>query len=137
MRLSLKYLIGLVALLSVVLTLAASIISGYRAEQQSLITNTLETNRAYAVKMAQSTESYLEMTLQSMEASAQQVAPFIGQESAEQTLLSEAERMKKQTNTFNSVSIVDKDGEILAVSPETLSLKGKKLNSEGGREALT
>ena len=58
MRLSLKYLIGLVALLSVVLTLAASIISGFRAEQQSLITSTLETNHAYAVKMAQSTEAF-------------------------------------------------------------------------------
>ena len=136
MRLSLKYLIGLVAFLSVVLTLAASIISGYRVEQQSLIASTLETNRAYAVKMAQSTESYLEMTLQSMEASAQQIAPFIGQENVEQILLDEANRMKTQTNTFNSVSIVDKDGEILAASPETLNLKGKELNSEGGLEAL-
>ena len=51
-------------------------------------------------------------------------------------LLSEANRMKKQTDTFNSVSIVDKDGDILAVSPETLGLKGKKLTSVGGREAL-
>ena len=51
-------------------------------------------------------------------------------------LLTEVNRMKKQTNTFNSVSIVDKDGDILAVSPETLGLKGKKLTSEGGREAL-
>ena len=78
MRLSLKYLIGLVALLSVVLTLAASMISGFRVEQQSLITSTLETNHAYAVKMAQSTETYLAMTLQSMEVSAKQVAPYYG-----------------------------------------------------------
>ncbi|MFC5601746.1 sensor domain-containing diguanylate cyclase [Sporosarcina koreensis] len=136
MRLSLKYLIGLVALLSVLLTLAASIISGYRVEQQSLITNTLETNRSYAVKMAQSTESYLTMTLQSMKESANQVAPILGQENAEEKLLNEVNRMKKQTNTFNSVSIVAKDGEILAVSPETLALKGRKLDSIGGREAL-
>lgn len=136
MRLSLKYLIGLVALLSVVLTLAASIISGYRVEQQSLITNTLETNRAYAVKMAQSTEWYLSMTLQSLEESAKQVALIMGQENAEEKLLNEVNRMKKQTNTFNSVTIADKDGEILAVSPETLALKGRKLDSIGGREAL-
>lgn len=136
LRLSLKYLIGMVALLSVVLTLAASIISGFRVEQQSLITNTLETNRAYAVKMAQSTESYLSMTLQSLEASANQIAQFMDQENVEQTLFSEVDRMKKQTDTFNSVAIVDKDGEILAVSPETVNLKGEKLNSEGGREAL-
>lgn len=136
LRLSLKYLIGLVALLSVVLTLAASIISGYRAEQQSLIASTLETNRTYAVKMAQSTESYLSMTLQSMEASANQISPFLGQENAEKILHSEVNRMKTQTNTFNSVSIVDKDGEILAISPETLALKGKILDSVGGREAL-
>lgn len=136
MRLSLKYLIGLVAFLSVLLTLTASIISGYQAEQQSLVASTLETNRAYALKMAQSTESYLEMTLQSLEASAQQIAPFIGKENVEEKLLSEVSRMKKQTNTFNSVLIVDKNGEILAISPETLALKGKMLNSEGGQEAL-
>ncbi|MFS0690899.1 diguanylate cyclase [Sporosarcina sp. 179-K 8C2 HS] len=136
MRLSLKYLIGMVVFLSIMLTLAASIISGYRVEQQSLIGSALETNRAYAVKMAQSTESYLSMTLQSMETSAHYIAPYFGQENAEETLLSEADRMRKQTNTFNSFTIVDKNGEILAVSPETLGLKGKKLNSEGGREAL-
>lgn len=117
MRLSLKYLIGLVALLSVLLTLAASMISGFRVEQQSLITSTLETNRAYAVKMSQSTEAYLSMTLQSMEASAQHVAPYMVEGNVER-LRAEANRMKKQTNTFNSVSIVSKSGEILAVSPE-------------------
>jgi diguanylate cyclase (GGDEF)-like protein len=136
LRLSLTYLIGMVALLSVVLTLAVSMISGFQVEQKSLITSTLETNHAYAVKMAQSTETYLSMTLQSMKVSAEQVAPFMRQENVEQTLLSEVNRMKNQTNIFNSVSIVDKDGDILAVSPETLALKGKKLNSEGGREAL-
>ncbi|WP_432362600.1 sensor domain-containing diguanylate cyclase [Sporosarcina sp. UB5] len=136
MRLSLKYLIGLVAFVSIVLTLAASIISGYRVEQQSLIEGTLETNRVYAVKLAQSTESYLSMTLQSLEMSARYIAPFMGQENVEQTLFSEVERMKKQTNTFNSVLIVDKEGEILAGYPETLDLKGKVLDSEGGHEAL-
>ena len=135
MRLSLKYLIGLVALLSVMLTLAASMISGFQVEQKSLIASTLETNHAYAVKMSQSTESYLSMTLQSLEASAKHVAPYMVQGNVEQ-LRSEANRMKKQSNSFNSVSIVDKSGEILAVSPETLGLKGKQLNSEGGREAL-
>ncbi|WP_339252772.1 hypothetical protein NSQ43_02650 [Sporosarcina sp. FSL W8-0480] len=58
-----KYLITLVALLSVILTMTASIISGYRAEQQSLINSTLDTNRAYAEKMAVSTNSFFSSTL--------------------------------------------------------------------------
>ena len=75
------------------------------------------------------------MTLQSLEVSAKQVAPYIELGDTEK-LLSEVNRMKEQTDTFNSVSIVDEYGEILAVSPETLALKGKRLNSVGGLEAL-
>ena len=41
-------------------------ISGFQVQQKSLIASTLETNHAYAVKMSQSTELYLSMTLQSL-----------------------------------------------------------------------
>ncbi|WP_060203675.1 sensor domain-containing diguanylate cyclase [Sporosarcina koreensis] len=136
MRLSLKYLIGLVALLSVVLTLAASIISGYRAEQQSLIDGTLETNRAYAEKMAKSTDSFFSSTLQTLKVSAKHLSPYMSPEYVDEYLIPETNRLKEQTNTFNSVLIVDKEGEILSTSPQTLDLMGKKLDSKGGKEAL-
>ncbi|MDW0113159.1 diguanylate cyclase [Sporosarcina saromensis] len=136
MRLSLKYLILGVAMLSLVLTLVSSITSGYRVQKQSLIDNTLETNRAYAEKLSSTTESYLEMTLQTLEVSAKTLAPHMRKEEADSFLIPEADRVKNQTNTFNSIAIVEKGGEILATSPQTLELRGKMLTSKGGMQAL-
>lgn len=136
MRLSLKYLISLVALMSVILTLVSSIYSGYRVSKQTLIDSTLATNQAYADKLANSTETYLTMTLQILETSAESLSNLIQETGNEEALAVEAERLKKQTDTFNSVLIVNKDAEILATSPQTLGLKGEKLVSVGGKEAL-
>lgn len=136
MRLSLKYLIALVALLSVILTMTASIFSGYHAEQQSLIDSTLETNRAYAEKMARTTDGFLSSTLQSLKLSGQYIASYMDSEYVDDYLIPEANRVREQTNTFNSVTIVNKDGEILATSPQTLDLMGKELDSVGGKQAL-
>jgi len=48
----------------------------------------------------------------------------------------EARRLRQQTNSFNSVVFVDASGKVLATSPDTLQIRGKKLDSEGGTEAL-
>lgn len=136
MRLSLKYLILSVALLSLLLTLVSSITSGYRVQKESLINNTLETNRAYADKLSSTTESYLAMTLQTLKVSAESLASHMSKEETDSFLIPEADRLKNQTNTFNSIVIAEKNGEILATSPQTLDLQGKILTSEGGMQAL-
>lgn len=136
MRISLKYLILGVAMLSLILTLVSSITSGYRVQKQSLINNTLETNRAYAEKLSSTTESYLAMTLQTLKVSAETLAPHMRREEVDSFLIPEADRLKHQTNTFNSIVIAEKNGEILATSPQTLELQGKMLTSEGGMQAL-
>lgn len=41
-----------------------------------------------------------------------------------------------QTNSFNSVVFVDASGKVVATSPDTLSILGKKLDSPGAIEAL-
>ncbi|MBB4824693.1 diguanylate cyclase (GGDEF)-like protein [Sporosarcina luteola] len=131
-----KYLILSVALMSVILTLISSIYSGYRVSKHSLIESTLATNQAYADKLANSTETYLTMTLQILKTSAERLSPLILESGNEDVLAGEADRLKKQTDTFNSVLIVNKEAEILATSPQTLGLKGKKFASVGGKEAL-
>lgn len=138
MRVSLKHLILLVALLSVFLTLFSSISAGYRVDKQSLIDNTLETNRVYAQKLSQTTDSFLSLTFQMLEASALDIATYIESEEpgVKDRLLTEADRLRNQVNTFDSVAIVKADGEILATSPQTLDLIGETLNSEGGSQAL-
>lgn len=136
MKLSLRYLILLVALLSVILTLFSSTSSGYRMSKETLIENTLETNRVYAQKLANSTDVFFDMTLQTLEMSAKDLSVLMESEDGKKKLLQEADRLKNQTNTFNSVLIVAADGEILATSPQTLDVIGKTLDSEGGKQAL-
>ncbi|GMX61931.1 sensor domain-containing diguanylate cyclase [Paenibacillus elgii] len=137
MKLSLKHLILSVAMLSVILTLSSSTLSGYRLSQQMLIDNTLETNRVYAQKLASTTDVFLKMTLQTLEQSSKELSLYIKNNENKAKLFQEADRLKNQTNTFNSVVIVAENGEILASSPQTLDVVGKMLDSTGGKQALT
>lgn len=136
MRLSLKYLILSIALLSIILTMASSFSSGYKVSRDTLIHTALETNEAYAQKLSSSTESYIKMTLQSLNVSAERLSAHMSNEDAVTHLIPEANRIREQANTFNSVVIVNADGEILATSPQTLELVGNQLNSTGGKQAL-
>ncbi len=134
MRFSLQNLIVFVALLSCVLTLISSLWSGYRIDKQTLITNTLETNRVYAQKLAKTTNIVLKNTLQTLQFSSADIAPFM--QTNEAKLLYEAKRLKTQMNIFNSVIIANAEGRILATSPQSLQVKDKLLTSPGGQEAL-
>ncbi|BAU27840.1 diguanylate cyclase (GGDEF)-like protein [Aneurinibacillus soli] len=134
MKFSLQHLIVCVALLSFILTLISSLWSGYSTDKQTLITNTLETNRVYAQKLAKTTNSFLKSTLQTLQFSSKEIAPFM--QNDEGKLLHEANRLKMQTNTFNSVIIANAEGRILATSPQSLQIKNKMLTSPGGQQAL-
>lgn len=134
MRITLKHLILFVALLSVVLTLFSSFTAGYRVNKETLIKSTLETNRVYAQKLSNITDSYLRMTLQTLEISAEEITTYFEDE---EQLLKEAKRLKLQAATFNSVIIANGDGKVLATSPRTLDILGEKLDSPGVREAFT
>lgn len=77
------------------------------------------------------------MTMQTLQYSSEMLAPLIkdGRDSA--LLLTEANRLKYQTDTLNSIIIAAADGEILAASPQTLDLVGKTIDSKEGKQALS
>ncbi len=132
-RISLWHLILFIVIISVSVTFFSSMIAGYRVSKQALITNTLETNRVYALKLAATIDSFLNNTLQTLQVSAQEISPFMKNTGK---LLNEADRLQKQTNTFNSVIIADKTGKILATSSQTINMVGKVLTSPGAEQAL-
>jgi len=138
LSLKLKYLILAVAMISIVLTFFSSTLSGYEMNKRNLIDSTLETNRVYAQKLSNTTDVFFNMTLNTFEYSAQLLAPIMlrDDDDREVQLLEEANRLKYQTNTLNSIIIAAADGEILATSPHTLDLIGDTLNSEGGKQAF-
>ncbi|AXI00483.1 GGDEF domain-containing protein [Sporosarcina sp. PTS2304] len=136
MRWSLKKLIQLVAILAILLTFLTSATVGYRVNKNTLIESTLDTNKAYAEKLASTTNTYLTETLQTLETNAIDVVPLLDKEDAQSELLRIVERVRMQTSTFNSVSIVSAEGVVQAVSPPSLKLIGEKLTSIGARQAL-
>ncbi|MFA0724600.1 PDC sensor domain-containing protein, partial [Vibrio sp. 10N.222.49.E5] len=48
----------------------------------------------------------------------------------------ETKRLKNQTKLFNSVVVVNSNGVITAVSPETVKVKGIKLTNENSLQSL-
>lgn len=136
-RISLRSLILFIALLSVVLTLASSMYSGYRIDQKTSMEKTLEMNRIYAQKLASTTDLYVNMMVQSLEEVAKDLPSAMGEEVDQEILLHETDRLFNQSNSFNSVVITDAEGKVLATSPESIGIIGDKLDSDGGQEALT
>ncbi|WMJ70729.1 diguanylate cyclase [Stenotrophomonas sp. 24(2023)] len=132
-RLNLGTLILALALLSAIIALGNTLLASYRVQRDQLIGNTLEANRVYAAKLAETTQNFLLGAQQQLAYSAARLgeagmAPAQAQD--------EASRLQLQTSSFNSALVVDDGGRVIATSPQTLPLKGKVLNSVGNNEAL-
>ena len=127
----------LILFLSVVVasaTLINTLHSTYRVQKQQLIDSTVEANRVYATKLSSSIEQFLESAQQQIAYSAN----LLGSNDYNHELAAfEANRLKQQTDSFNSVTMVDAKGNVIAVSPETLKIKGEKLTTPGALEALS
>lgn len=132
LKLSLRYLIIFMALLSVVLTMTGSIMSGSRVSKDSLVENTLEMNRVYAQKIAHSTETFLEETIDTLSYSANEIAEYFNHENGQEMMMDEVERLSEQMSTFNSVAVMSKEGIVLAISSKSSRILGQKVDSEGG-----
>ena len=132
-KIDLLRLILLVTIFSCLITLVNTFYAGYKVQRQQLVQNTLESNLNYAQKLANSTNDFLRSALQQLSVSASLVVDILDDE---QRLYVEAERLRLQTDSFNSVVIINQVGEVQATSPESLQLTGMNLDSPGVQEAL-
>ena len=132
-KIDLLRLILLVTILSCLVTLVNTFYAGYKVQRQQLIQNTLESNFIYADKLASSTNEFLRSALQQLQTSAVVIS---GLANDAHGLQAEAERLRTQTDSFNSVVIIDPLGEVQATSPESLQLTGMSLESPGVQDAL-
>lgn len=135
-KISLKHLLLAIAWLSIALTLASSLYAGYRADQQTLEKTTLETNFAYAQKLAKMTEDYFLRTERILAYSARELSLSFNHVNQEQ-LNHEAERLVVQAESLSSVVITDNRGIIIGTSSGIRALAGKPLLDEAGLETLT
>lgn len=132
-KLNLRKLILCLSVFSVLVTLLNTFHSIYRVQHELLVNNTIESNRVYAVKMAEITDTFIDYALSQLEYS----APIISRRMLEPLVLQqEANRLRTQTDSFNSVVIVNADGVIISVSPETIEVKGVQLTEESALQSL-
>lgn len=129
----LRRLILLLATSSSLLTLGYTLYGAYSAERSILLEQSLENNRAYALKLASSTDQFVDTLQQQLAYSARVLSLNMHQS---WQLGAEAHRLKEQNNSFNSVLILNEEGKVLANSPPDLGLLGATLASSGVRQAL-
>ncbi len=130
----LRTLITMLAIASIVITLANSLYATWRVQREQLINNTLEANRVYATKLASTTEIFFQLAQSQLAYSAKRLSSGMDDDNV---LQEEVDRLREQTSSFNSVVIVDADGWVRSISPESLMLKGMHLNTDLARQALT
>lgn len=132
-RINLRRLILFLALLSALTFQSNTFYASYGVQHQLLIDNTLESNQAYSKKLADSIDDFLKSAQQQLAYSAKDLAKNFRNPIA---LIMEANRLRLQTDSFNSVVFVDTNGKVLATSPETLNIFGKIIASPGAKEAI-
>lgn len=132
-KLNLRQLILLLTVSTGLLILANTFYTSYHTQKALLIEQTLETNHAYASKLASNIEDFLVSVQHQLEFAAQDV--LLSQHNPDQ-LAHIVKRLAEQTNSFNSVLIVEADGTVVAVSQNLQQLMGGKLRSEGSIQAL-
>ncbi len=134
-RIDLRRLILLLAMLSAMVMLANGFHAAYRVQRDLLVEGTLDANEAYAAKIAATTDNYLRQAQRQLAYGAAAVAAASRAGNARQ-VATEVERLHQQADFFNTVSFVDARGTVRSVSPAGLSLQGQRLDSKGAVEAL-
>ncbi|GAB3395475.1 diguanylate cyclase [Azotobacter armeniacus] len=132
-HLDLRRLILLLTITATLLTFANSFHASYQTLHHQLIAQALETNRAYAAKLAHSTDNFLKAAQQQLAYSADLLPEMLDQA---ERLDAEVGRLKEQTDTFNGVFVVRTDGTVLAAASGGLRLVDTVLKNPGSRVAL-
>lgn len=129
----LRKLILMLSIVSGLVIVVSAFYAAYSVQRQQLIQASLANNYVYADKLAKTTDDFLGSAQQQLMFSA---AVLSGKLNDKPTLASEVDRIRLQTDSFNSVLIVDVTTEVLATSPEALQITGLKLSTPGVLESI-
>lgn len=131
LQLNLRKLILLLAIFSVISLFIISLLVSYYIQKNQLINNSLSVNMEYASKIAKGTNSHFKMMLKELDYSAKLLGQSFGNE---QVMQAEVDRLKFQSDYFNSVIVSDRNGNIRSFAPEQLKLNKKVVNHTLGFE---
>ncbi|VVO57482.1 sensor domain-containing diguanylate cyclase [Pseudomonas fluorescens] len=131
--LDLRWLILTLVVLSVLATLGNSLITAYRVQRDALVEHALQSNSAYAAKVASSLSEFIRSAQSHLHYGAVELGKEWGNA---KELRAEAMRLQKQDADFNSIAIVDVDARVLEAYPDTLQIIGSTLNSDAVQKAI-
>ena len=111
--------------------LSITLFSGYYVTKENLINNSLEINRVYSMKLASLTEEVFNGMQSNLQVKASDISAEIDDvDKLSNNLLI----LLNSSKNFNSLSVVNKDGVVLATSPE-LGIVGIKLDTAGTKRS--
>ncbi|MCV2402805.1 sensor domain-containing diguanylate cyclase [Marinomonas sp. C2222] len=120
--LKLNRLILFTALTATVITFINSLASNYQVQKEQLVSQAIDVNRAYAKKLSDTTEIFLQSSLQQLNYTSKVAANKIDNLAF---LQEQTAQLRYQTKSFNSTLLGNKDGIILAGSKEVDALIGR------------
>lgn len=125
--LNLRKLILFICIFSVSITLFNTFFSIYQVQREQLIRNSMETNYAYAQKMAEVTEVFTKSAMRQVE----YLADILGRDFDSKELIDhELNRLQEQAGLFNSTVLVDSKGTIVSTSKNISKAEGIQLTDE-------
>lgn len=130
---TLRGLILVFVLLTTLATLCNSLFVAYRVQRDALIHSQLETNSAYAAKVASGIGEFLASAHRNLSYSAAILSQNMGDP---MVIRAEAMRLQAQDSYFNSIAIVDANGRVQQAYPDSLQIVGTTLRSVGVLQAL-
>ncbi|MBO0588461.1 sensor domain-containing diguanylate cyclase [Sporosarcina sp. E16_8] len=129
---TLRFWITLLVSFAMIGILSITLLSGYYVTKENLINNSLEINRVYSMKLARLTEEVFNGMQSNLQVKASEISAEIDDV---EKLSSTLANLLTSSKNFNSLSVISKEGVVLATSPE-LGIVGKKLDTAGPKEAL-
>lgn len=125
--LDLKKLILILATLCVFTSLLNALFSSYQVQKQVMVKDTLEANRAYATKLADVTDLFLQSVLMQLKSSSETIATQLDNP---EVVNKELSQMLTRTHSFDSIVLVNAKGEIIGAQPSSLGVIGATLKNE-------
>lgn len=132
-RSNLRQLITVLALLGALVTVVNMYLTSSKVQKTALINGTLQSNEAYAAKLADSAQVFLESIRLEMAYSANAIAQHWHDS---RFLKQEVARIAKQNQVFNAVVLVNTKGVIVESSDIAHVLVGSELTTEGTTSSL-
>jgi len=129
LKLNLRKLILFLAIFSIAILFIASLFVNYSIQKKELLDTSLSVNMEYATKIAQKTDSQIQTVLKQLNYSATLLGDSFNDEQFKQ---SEVDRLKFQSNYFDSVIISDKYGHVLNYSPSKIAINKNVVNTTLG-----